>query len=404
MQNFDYQRRTFLMFGRGRENEVGSLVKFEGGRRVLLHYGPSAKIRPDLLDRIKRSLDRAGLEFFELPTVDTTPSREQIYRGIDCCRELQLDFILAIGRSAVIDAAKAISAGTFYSGDFWDFFSGRREPVHSLPLGAIVTTTDMGSESSSVCILTDQVNGVCRKFSKSSPTFLPRFAILNPELSLNSPLENTAAGTINILAHVLSCYFTNTPNVQLTDELCEGIMRTIVNILPRIIEDPNDYDARANLMLAGTLAQNGMCALGREVDHALNILEMEVSARYNTAPEAALSVLMPAWLSFCLQHNVMQMAKFAHSVFGVDFNFFHPEITAHTGIHKLRQFMEQCSLPQNFADMGLKEVDIHELVTNLMSHLPPQQTIGSYVKLDASACETIYTTAYTYRHPQRNYP
>lgn len=396
MQNFDYQRRTFILFGRGRENEVGSLVKYEGGRRVLLHYGNDAKRKPDLLDRIKRALDRAGLEFFELGGVEMVPNTDLVYQGIDFCRQEQIDFILGIGRSAAIDSAKAISAGTLYNGDFWDFFSGLREPVRALPLGAIVTSSDAGSECSGTCILSAQIDGRARKVSKSSPTFLPRFAILNPELSLNMSNEVTAIGAMDMIAHIIECYFTNTPNVQVTDELCEGILRTIVNILPRVLADPGDYDARANLMLAGSLAQNGMCGLGREADWSTHILELELSSRYHTNHGKGLAVLLPAWMTYCLHFNVMRMAQFANRVFGIAMNFDDPAATAHRGIDEFRSFLSRCGLPQNFAEMGLSMVDIVELVDNLKSRY--NGTIGNYVKLDANACESIYTIAYTYRH------
>ena len=396
MQNFDYQRRTYVLFGRGRENEVGSLVKFEGGRRVLLHYGDDALRKPDLIDRIKRALDRAGLEFFELGGVATNPEVGLVYQGIDFCRQMQIDFVLAIGQSAVIDSAKAICAGATYQGDFWDFFSGLREPVRALPLGAIVTTTDAGSECSSVCSLYNMVNGQCRKVNKSSPIFLPRFAILNPELSLNIDSATTVIGAMDMIAHVVECYFTNTPNVQVTDELCEGILRTIVNILPQILEDPSDYDARANLMLAGTLAQNGMCGLGREADWSTHLLELELSSRYNTVHGEGLAVLLPAWMTYCLHGNVMRMAQFANKVFGIAMNFEDPTSTARRGIEAFRNLLYRCGLPQNFAEMGLPMVDIPELVARL--GLKPGQTIGNYVKLDSAACESIYTIAYTYRH------
>lgn len=399
MQNFDYQRRTFITFGRGRENEVGSLVKFEGGRRVLLHYAPDALRKQDLLDRIKRSLDRAGLEVFELIGNDNQPTRDLVYHGIIYCRQEQIDFILAVGSNGVIDSAKAIGAGALYAGDFWDFFSGLREPVHSLPVGVIVTSTDTGAECSSVCMMTHFIEGVPRKFAKNSPTFLPRFAIINPELSLNMPARHTVLGAMNTLAFVLESYFTNTTNVQMTDELCEGVLRTIVNMLPRIIEDPNDYDARANLMLAGTLAQNGMCSLGRETDNAPHLLEGEISSHYDTDPALGLAVILPAWLSYCLHHNVMRMSQFAQKVFGVPVNFNDPVISAYKGIESLRVFLMRCNMPQNFADMGLQQVNIHNLVENLVLDYGP--TIGTYVKLDANACESIYTMAYTYRHTTR---
>lgn len=396
MLNFNYRRHTFVMFGRGRENEVGSLVKYEGGRRVLLHYAADAVHRPDLLDRLRRSLDRAGLEVFEFVGDDHQSNCDTVYSGIAYCRQEQIDFILAIGSSGVINTAKAIGAGIVYSGDFWDFFVGLREPVHSIPLGSIVTTTNTGAECSSICTLTKVTNGIPHKYSKNSPTFLPCFAIINPELSLNLPASDTILGSIDTLAFIMESYFTNTQNVQTTDEICEGLMRTVINILPRIIEDPDDYNARANIMLANTLAKNGLCSLGRETDNAPHLLESEITAHFNTESAFGLALILPAWLSFCLHHNVLRMAQFAQQVFGIPLDFNDPILSAQQGITALRSFMVRCNLPQNFADLGLSQVNIHDLVTSLMNEYGP--TIGAYVKLDATACETIYTTAYTFRH------
>lgn len=396
MENFDYQRRTFMLFGRARENEVGSLVKFEGGRRVLLHYGLDAVEKPDLLDRIKRSLDRAGLEIFELKYDDGEPLLSKIYEGIALCRYHHIDAIVAVGRSNIINSGKALSVGAIYNGDVLDFFSGVREPVHSLPLGAIVTTPDAGSECSPSCTIVTKKGDHIQKLSKSSPNFLPRFAILNPELSINTSRKDTAIGAMDMIAHVIECYFTNTQNVQITDELCEGILRTVFKILPQILEEPNDIDARGNLMLAGTLAQNGMCSLGRETDWSVHILERELAYSYNSVHGAGLAVLLPAWMTYCMTANVMRMAQFANRVFGIAMNFEDPSITARKGIEELRNFLKRCGLPQNFIEMGLPMVDIVKLVEQL--GLTNGKTIGNYVKLDAYACEAIYTIAYTYRH------
>lgn len=395
MENFDYQRRTFILFGRGRENEAGSLVKYEGGRRVLCVYGPEAKSRAGLMDRIRRSLDRSGLECFDFELLEPIPLVGEIYRGINAARSNQVDFILAVGNSALFDCAKAIAAGSLYTGDFLDFFTGLREPVNSLALGCVVTNPDAGSECSASCEVQRVISGKLLKMHKSSYTFLPRFAILNPELSLNMRPQDSATCCMDMLAHVLGCYFTNTRNVDLTDELCEGILRTIVQMLPRVVEDPADYDAWANIMLAGTLAQNGMCSLGREVDWSYVLLEHELMSNYPCNHGYALAVLLPAWMTYCLGHNVMRMAQFATRIFGIGMNFESPEITACAGIDAFRNFLKSLGLPQNFPDMGLPVVDIPLLVSSL--NLKKNETIGSYVKLDAQACEVIYTLANSYR-------
>lgn len=402
MQNFDYQRRTFVMFGRGRENEVGPLMKFEGGRRVLIVYGENDKQKSELLDRVKRSLDRAGLEIFEYGDVDINADVSRIYEGINICRQQQIDSILAVGRSGAINTAKAIAVAALYPGNFWDFFKGVREPVHSLALGVIITSSDTGAECSTACTISTMIEGRRRKFTKSSPTFLPRFAILNPELSFNMENKDMVIGSMEMIAHVIECYFTNTKNVLVTDELCEGILRSIVATIPKLLDDPSDYDARANLMLAGTLSQNGMCGLGREADWSVHILELELAARYNTIHGQGLAVLVPAWLTYCLKHNPMRMAQFANRVFGVDMNFDDPMMTGRKGIEYLRDFFHRCGLPQNFFEMGLPMVDVPELVDNL--NLKQGETIGNYVKLDSTACEAIYTLAYTYRHTPRYLP
>lgn len=402
MQNFDYQRRTFVMFGRGRENEAGPILKFEGARRIMIHFDEDAKRKPDLYDRIKRSLDRAGLEFFEFATDEEIAWANTVYDGINFCRKEQIDAILAVGRSGVVNSAKAISAGALYAGDFWDFFSGVREPVRTLMTGAIITSSDTGAECSAICTVAREIGGKLRRFNKSSAAFLPRFAIINPELSQTVENKDTAVGAMDMIAHVIECYFTNTPNVMVTDELCEGILRTIFTTLPEILDDPNDYDARANLMLAGTLAQNGMCGLGREADWSVHVLELELSANYRTIRGEGLAVLIPAWMTYCLKHNPMRMAQFAHKVFGIAFNIDDPAETARKGIEALRTFFHRCGLPQNFFEMGLPMVDIVKLVESL--NLPSGATIGNYVKLDSTACESIYSIAYTYRHSQRLIP
>lgn len=395
MENFDYHRRTFILFGRGREEDIGSLVKYEDGHRVLCVYTSEVKQRSELVDRINLSLDRSGLECFNFEIYQEWPDEQDIKDGINSIRNLNIDFVIAIGNSSLFDGAKVMATGALYNGDFMDFFSGLREPVSSLPLGCVVTTPDAGSECSSNCEILKEVDGVKVKVYKSSYAFLPRFAILNPELSLNLPKENIATCCMDMIAHILGCYFTNTPNVELTDELCEGTLRTIVHMLPRVMSDSTDYDAWANIMLAGTLAQNGMCSLGREVDWSYVLLEHELLARYPQCKHGhALAVLLPAWMSFCLTHDMMRTAQLGARVFDLDVNFDDPRTTAEDAITSFRNFLSRLGLPRSLKEMGLHSVDVGELVASL--GLAPGETIGSYVRLDSHACEIIYGIAYNY--------
>ena len=296
MNNFQFYSPTEFVFGKGTENEVGTYVKKHGGSKVLLHYGGGSVVRSGLLDRVKQSLTAAGLPFAELGGVKPNPRDTLVYQGIDLCRAEGIDLILAVGGGSTIDSSKAIAMGVPYDGDFWDFYAHVNTPKAALPVGTVLTIAAAGSEGSPDSVITKEDSGLKR--GAGTDLIRPRFSVMNPELTCTLPPYQTASGATDIMAHVFERYFTNTTEVEITDRLCEAVLMTMIKETPRVIADPNNYDARANIMWAGMVAHNNIVGVGREQDWNSHGIEHELSALYDCAHGAGLAVIMPAWMPF----------------------------------------------------------------------------------------------------------
>ena len=363
MDNFTFYSPTYFAFGRETEKEAGKLVKRFGGNKVLLHYGGGSVIRSGLLDRVKQSLDEVGISYVELGGVQPNPRSSLVYKGIEICKCEKVDFILSVGGGSCIDSAKAIALGALYEGDFWDFY-GTGKPVEAaLPIGTVLTIAAAGSEGSGASVITKD-EGMLKR-DTGSDLLRPRFSILNPELTCTLPAYQTACGATDIMAHVFERYFTNTEEVETTDRLCEALLISMLKETPRVIADPNNYEARANIMWAGMVAHNDIVGVGREQDWNSHAIEHELSGLYDCAHGAGLAVVMPAWMEFVCDHNVMRFAQMAVRVFGCEMNFEDPKVTAMNGIKAFRRFLHDIGMPINFAELGAKEEDIPQLVTNL---------------------------------------
>lgn len=387
MDNFNFYSPTQFIFGRERENEAGKYVKRFGGTKVLIHYGSGSVIRTGLLDRVKKSLTEAGVTFVELGGVVPNPRSGLVYTGIDICKKEHVDFILAVGGGSVIDSAKAIALGAVYDGDFWEFYCGKRIE-NALPVATILTLTAAGSEGSMGTVITHE-NGMLKR-AANHDVLRPVFSILNPELTCTLPPYQTACGAVDMMAHVMERYFTNTQNVEITDRLAEGILLTIINEAPKAMADPNDYDARANLMWAGMVAHNDTCGVGRESDWSSHNLEHELSGLYDVAHGAGLAVMFPAWMKYVMHNDVMRFAQFAVRVWGCEMDFQNPEKTAMQGIERYEQFVSTLGMPIRFAELGAKAEDIPLLVKTLGLG---ERTMGSFVKLTSDDCRKIYELA-----------
>jgi alcohol dehydrogenase YqhD (iron-dependent ADH family) len=387
MNNFNFYSPTYFVFGKGRENESGKLVKQFKGSKVLIHYGSGSVVKSGLLDRVKNSLKEVGVYFTELGGVVPNPRSGLVYQGIDICKKENIDFILAVGGGSAIDSAKAIAIGALYDGDFWDFYSGKRIE-RALPVATILTLTAAGSEGSTGSVITHE-NGMLKR-SANSDLIRPVFSILNPELTCTLPPYQTAAGAADMIAHVMERYFTNTKEVEITDRVGEAIIKTIIKETPKALKNPNDYEARANLMWAGMLAHNDICGVGREQDWATHMLEHELSGLYDVTHGAGLAVMFPAWMKYVMHHDVARFAQFAVRIWDCEMDFQHPENTALQGIARYEQFMKSIGMPVRFTELGARAEDIPVLVKTLGLG---KRTLGSFVKLTEEDVRKIYELA-----------
>nr|AHF25081.1 putative NADH-dependent butanol dehydrogenase A [uncultured bacterium Contig52] len=387
MDNFMFYSPTCFVFGKDAENQAGALVKRFGGSRVLIHYGGGSAVRSGLIDRVQASLKAEGLPCFLLGGVKPNPRSGLVYEGINLCRKEKIDFILAVGGGSSIDSAKAIAAGTVYDGDFWDFYSGKRIE-EALPVGTVLTIAAAGSEGSPDSVITRE-DGMFKR-GASGDAIRPKFSILNPALTQTLPAFQTAAGITDIMAHLYERYLTNTKEVEVTDRLIEALLLTMIHEGPRVIANPDNYEARANIMWAGMMAHNNSCGVGRSQDWNSHNIEHELSALYDCAHGAGLAVTLPAVFAYVMKHDVMRFAQVAVRVWGCQMDFANPEATAREGIKKLQQFFISIGMPRNFAELGAKEEDIPALVKSLCWGDGRQGSISGFVTLNEDDCAKIY--------------
>lgn len=378
MNNFEFFSPTKYLFGRGTDAGFGALANAELGSRVLVCSGSKSAESSGLLNRVRATLRSANVDIHELNGILPNPTDDKVYKGIELCRRGQISGILAVGGGSVIDTAKAIAAGVPYSGDFWDFFAGNATIEKALPVGVVLTIAAAGSEGSGNSVITKRSEG--KKVSLRTNILRPRFAIMNPELTETLPRYQTACGIVDMMAHIMERYFSNTPDCELTDRLCEGALKAIVDVAPRVMADPHDYQARANIMWAGTIAHNGILGVGREEDWTSHGMEHELSARYGVAHGAGLSVVFPAWLEYVAQFNSDKIEQFGRRVFGVQ--------SSAEAITALRTLNRSLGMPITLGELGITDPDIPAMVKNL--HEVKGAIIGNFCPTDAKASEAIY--------------
>ena len=387
MENFTFYSPTEFVFGKETEDQAGKLVKRHGGSRVMIHYGGNSAKRSGLLDRVKASLEKEGVPFVELGGVKPNPRSGLVYEGIELCRNENIDFILAVGGGSTIDSAKAIAAGVLYDGDFWDFYNGKHVEK-ALPVGTILTIAAAGSEGSPDSVITKE-EGMLKR-GTGSDALRPKFSILNPALTETLPAFQSAAGITDIIAHLYERYLTNSKEVEVTDRLIEALLLTMKHEGPRVIADPHNYEARANIMWAGMMAHNNSCGVGRSQDWNSHTIEHELSALYDCAHGAGLAVTMPAVFKCVMDHDVNRFAKVAVRVWGCQMDFDHPEVTALEGIEALRNYLISIGMPKNFEELGAKEEDIPKLVEVLCRSEGRNGSISGFVTLNEDDCTKIY--------------
>lgn len=387
MKNFTYVNTTKIIFGKDTENLVGEEIKSFGGKKVLFHYGGGSIKKSGLYERIIKSLKDSHIDYIELGGVQPNPRLSLVRSGVELCKKHNIDFILAVGGGSVIDSAKAIGIGAVYDGDVWDFFSGKATINTTIPVGVILTIPAAGSEASTGTVITNEDGWY--KWSVNSVIIRPKFAILNPELTYTLPAYQIACGASDMIAHVFERYFTNESGVDFTDELCEATIRSIMRSVKMVLNNPTDYEARANLMWEGTLAHNGILGTGRIEDWASHKIEHELSAIYDIAHGAGLAIIFPHWMEYVYKHDIYRFARFSHRIFNVDVDFFNLEATVLEGIKRLKKFYQEIGLPTKLRDVNIGNERLKEMAEKATINGP----IGGFVKLTTDDVYNIYKMA-----------
>lgn len=380
MNEFVFQCGTKMIFGKDKELCVGRELKEHGAKRVLLVYGGASIRRSGLYDKVVTALKEAGIEWEELPGVVPNPRVSLVRRGIELCRGKEIDFLLAVGGGSVIDTCKAISFGVYYTGDVWDLISGKVKPGEKrIPVADILTLPAAGSEESDSCVISDET--ISMKTGFGSARMRPVFSILNPELTYTLPAYQTACGCMDIMAHAMERYFSRTPDVEMTDRVSEGIMATVVHNLPIALTEPDNYAARAEIMLCGTWAQNDMTGCGRQQDWFNHGLEHQISGFYDIAHGAGLAISFPAWMEYlCDQEEcVPKLAQYAQRVWNVPVYFEDLRRTAMEGVKRLRTLIRESGLPLTLREAGIG-TDKFELIADNMTNCG-EQTCGAFYRM-----------------------
>jgi alcohol dehydrogenase len=374
MQDFVFHNSTKLIFGKDTEQSVGQET-LSYGKKILLHYGGGSIKISGLYERVVQSLLQQGIEIFELAGVKPNPRVSLVREGIELCKEKNIDLIIAVGGGSVIDSAKAIAAGAKYDGDVWDFYDGKAEITESLPIGVVLTIPAAGSESSSGSVITNEDGWYKR--ATGHPSLRPRFAILNPVLTYTLPAYQTACGITDMMAHILERYFTNEKNVELTDRLCEATLKTIIHNSPIVMEDPTNYEARAEIMWSGTIAHNDLLGTGRIGDWGSHDIEHEISGVYDIAHGAGLAIIFPAWMKHVYKHDVNRFVQYANRVWDIEIDLNNLEKTALAGIKKTEEFFRSIGMPTTLKEVNIGAEHFEQMAKKGTERGP----LGNFVKL-----------------------
>lgn len=361
MNNFDYCVPTRVIFGKGTQLEVGKIIKEYGFKKVLVHFGGGSVKKTGLLDQVLKALSDEGIEYVQLGGVQANPTLSMAKEGIELCRREGVDFVLAVGGGSVIDSAKCIADGAANPDiDVWKFFEKTAVPEKALPHGNILTLSASGSETSQSCVITNEDGGLKRGFN--SRTHRPLFAICNPELTYTVSKYQTGCGTVDIMMHTLERYLSPTKGTPLTDRIAEGLLKSVVEAGRIADQNPEDYEARATLMWAGSLSHNDLTGLGREVLMQVHQMEHEVSGMYpRVAHGAGLSALFCSWARYVCERDVDRFAQLAVRVFNVDMDFENPLNTALAGIRAMEDFCRSIGMPVSLTELEVTDEKFEEM-------------------------------------------
>ena len=389
MENFEFVSPTHFVFGRNAEQKVGAKLAERGATRVLLHYGGSSAVKSGLIDRVKASLAEAGIVCVELGGVRPNPEITLVREGVALCKREGVDWILAVGGGSVIDSAKAIANGACIDEDVWELFETKRPNPHVLPIAVVLTIPAAGSEASKNTVISN--DELQRKSGYGNDFQRPKLAFMNPELTFTLPEYQTAAGITDMFAHLLERFFDDMGAVPVTDNLNLSLMRTVRAEAPRVLVDPENYDARANIMWAGMLCHQGLAGVGRHEDWATHALEHELSALNPAITHGAgLAVMFPAWMEYVYDANSARFAQYGREVFGLATTG-DVEDDALSAIDETRAFFASLGMPTTLEELDVHEDDIEKMIPTLRAN--KGEVFGSFKKLTMDDARAIYRLA-----------
>lgn len=392
LQDFNICIDTKFVFGKDAQNQIGRELKQMGIHKVLIHHD-NGKFLYDtgLLEQVEKLLEQEGIETLELGGVQPNPRLSLVREGIALAKKEQVDLVLAIGGGSVIDSAKAIGLGAVTDTDVWEFFTGNAVPERSLPTGVILTCPATGSESSAVTVVNNTDVGM--KLLVSNPVVRPAIAFMNPELTYSLPKFLTACGVVDMFSHVCERYFTPDSEIGVIDRMSEGILKTLVEIGPKVLEEPSNYSYRAEIMWIGTIAHNNTVGIGRVQDWATHEIGNELSALYDTPHGATLSIIMGSWMRYIYQKSPERFARYAKEVFGVEWTKENTLEAAYAGILKTEEYFRSMGMPVSFGDFKVPTDEVEKMLDRI-AFRREDDSIGGIVRLNREDCRRIYEMAF----------
>ena len=395
MNDFSLGKMPEFIFGHKAEERCAELIKRYGGTRVLIHHSGEPFVRP-LIDKVRGILEGEGLFCIDLGGVVPNPRLELVYEGIELCRKNQIDAVLAVGGGSVIDSSKGIALGAVYDGDVWDFYLQKAIPTKRLPLGCISTFAGTGSESTRASVVTKSDEKLKRS-ADDIDIIRPDFAIMNPELTFTVPPYQSASGISDITSHLLENYFSRTKHVDFSDNLTFGALKTVLKNGPLVMQEPHNYDARAEIMISAPFAINGIIRFGRSGDWSCHLIEHEMSAEWDIAHGAGLAVITPVWMRYVYEEDIPLFAKLGVNVFGLSYDFDNPKATAEETIRRFENFFRSLGMPSRIREFNVGEVSqetYHKMARRIPYYRDNGTRIGVIKPLDEQDIVKIYQLAY----------
>ncbi len=390
MLDFQYYSPTRVVFGRNAVKELGNLLKAQDRKKVLLHYGGGSVKKNGVFDAVVEQLKAAEIDYVELGGVEPNPKIDLIREGVKLCKTQGVDFILAVGGGSVIDSAKAIALGARIDFDVWRLYETKERIEGALPVGSVLTIAAAGSELSDGTVVTNPEGGLKRDYG--ADYLRPVFAIMNPEYTFTVSKYQTACGTVDILMHTFERYFTHTPDVDLTDELAEGLCRAVIRAGTKAVKNGSDYEARATLMWAGSISHNDLTGLGRRGDWATHQMEHELSGQYDRVSHGAgLAAIFPAWCRYVWREEPARFVRFAQKIWGVNTEGMTQEEAVFAGIECCENYFRALGMPVRLSEMEIDDTHLHDMAVK--GTYFGKRTLGSFKVLGEADIEAIYRIA-----------